>query len=56
MLENIEISVKTTIYKKEIYKLEQVSFCPITHTERRVFNVLTINYKRMGTWVYKHDR
>lgn len=56
MLENIEISVKTTVYKKEIYKLEHVSFCPITHTERHVFNVLTINYKRKGTWVYRCDR
>lgn len=56
MLENIEIRVKTTVYKKEIYKLENISFLPTTHTERHVFSVLTINYKRRGTWVYKHDR
>lgn len=56
MLENIEIPVKTTVYKKEIYKLENISFLSTTHTERHVFNVLTINYKRSGTWVYRCDR
>jgi len=56
MLENIEIPVKTTVYKKEIYKLENVSFILTTHTERHVFNLLTINYKRRGTRVYRHDR
>ena len=56
MLENIEIPVKTTVYKKEIYTLAYVSFCPTTHTERRVFNLLIINYKRKGTWVYRCDR
>ena len=56
MLENIKIPVKTTVYKKEIYKLEHVSFCPTTHAERHVFNVLIINYQRKGIWVYRHDR
>lgn len=55
MLENIEIPVKTTVYKKEIYKLKNISFLPTTHTESHVFNVLTINYKRRGTWVFKFD-
>ena len=56
MLENIKIPVKVTAYKKEIYKLENISFLSTTHTERHVFNVLIINYKRNGTWVYRHDR
>ena len=56
MLENIEIPVKVTVYKKEIYKLENVSFLPTTYTERSVFNLLIINYKRKGTWVYRCDR
>lgn len=56
MLENIEIPVKTTVYKKEIYKLGHVSFCPTIHIERHVFNLLTINYKRKGTWWYRYDR
>lgn len=56
MLENTEILVKTTVYKKEIYKLEYVNFCPTIHTERQVFNLLKINYKRRGTWVYRCDR
>ena len=56
MLENIEIPVKATIYKKEIYKLEHVNFCPMIHTEGRVFNLFIINYKRKGTWVYRCDR
>lgn len=56
MLENIEIPAKATVYKKEIYTLANVSFCPTTHTERYVYNVLTINYKRKGTWVYRCDR
>lgn len=56
MLENIEIPVKTTVYKNEIYKLENVSFIPTTYTERHVFNVLIMNYKRRGTLVYRHDR
>ena len=56
MLENIKIPVKVTVYKKEIYQLEYVNFCPTTHTERRVFQLLTINYKRKGTWVYRYDR
>ena len=53
MLENIEIPVKATVYKKEIYTLSHVSFCPTTHAERRVFNLLIINYKRKGTWGYR---
>ena len=56
MLENIKIPVKATVYKKEIYKLENVSFTPTTHTERPVFHLLIINYKRKGTWVYRCDR
>lgn len=56
MLENIEIPVKTTVYKKEIYTLAHVIFCPTTHTERRVFHLLIINYKRKGTWGYRCDR
>lgn len=46
MLENIEIPVKATIYKNEIYQLDYVNFCPTTHTEKRVFHLLLINYKR----------
>lgn len=56
MLENIEIPVKATLYKKEIYKLKHVSFYPATHIKRRVFHLLTVNYKRKGTWVYRCDR
>ena len=56
MLENIEIPVKTTVYKKEIYKLEHISFCPTIHTEIPVFHLLKINYKRKGTWVYRCDK
>lgn len=56
MLENIEIPVKATVYKKEIYTLNSVSFCPTTHAERRVFHLLIINYTRKGTWVYRCDR
>lgn len=44
MLENIKIPIKAIVYKKEIYKLKHVSFCPTTHIERHVFNLLTINY------------
>lgn len=56
MLENIEIPVKVTVYKKEIYTLSHVSCCPTTHNERQVFQLLTVNYKRKGTWVYRRDR
>lgn len=53
MLENIEIPVKATVYKKEIYTLSYVSFCPTAHTESRVFHLLIINYKRKGTCGYR---
>jgi len=56
MLENIKIPVKVTVYKKEIYTLANVSFLPTTYTERSVFHLLITNYKRKGTWVYRHDR
>lgn len=56
MLENIKIPVKVTVYKKEIYKLENVSFLSTTYIEMSVFQLLIINYKRKGTWVYRHDR
>lgn len=56
MLENIKIPAKATVYKKEIYKLKNVSFIQTIHTERQVFHLLKINYKRKGTWVYRCDR
>ncbi len=56
MLENIKIPVKSTVYKKEIYKLRYASLTPTIRTERPVFHLLTINYKRRGTWVYRCDR
>ena len=40
MLENIKIPVKVTVYKKEIYKLENVSFLPTTYTERSIFSFI----------------
>lgn len=56
MIENIEIKVKTTVYKKEIYHIGHLSFTPTTRSQRHSFSILVINYKRKGTWVYRCDK
>ena len=49
MVENTEIKVKTTVYKKEIYHIEYLTFIPMTRSKRHVFNTILTNYQRKGT-------
>lgn len=56
MIENIEIKVKTTVYKKEINYIQYLSFIPITRSKRHIFNTILTNYQRKGTWVYRCDK
>ena len=56
MIKNIEITVNTTVYKKEIFHIEHLNFIPITRSKRHIFNTILTNYKRKGTWVYRCDK
>lgn len=56
MIKNIEITVKTTVYKKEIFHITHLNFIPITRSKRYIFNTILTNYKRKGTWVYRCDK
>jgi hypothetical protein len=56
MIKNIEITVKTTVYKKEIFHITHLNFIPIARSKRYIFNTILNNYKRKGTWVYRCDK
>lgn len=56
MIENIEIKVKATVYKKEIYRIEYLNLIPISRAKKHIFNTIVTNYKRKGTWVYRCDK